>query len=186
MVPKFKQSGTVKLDATLLTKWKRAIVGRAGSRSPLPTNTFLFHHAILTKILLSKWKAFNKQPQASKAPICFCIAPFTRTLLELNLKTPLEKWMKPPSPRNLLTASNLPASILLNPIKNVPPSATSKVKEKIPSIYHTLFIHSLNLSNFPDLKGIDFSKKSKKNEGKNETKRDNTLKGTGTQLMRDE
>ena len=38
MVPKFKQSGMIKLDATLLTKWKRAIVGRAGSRGKLGDN----------------------------------------------------------------------------------------------------------------------------------------------------
>lgn len=38
MVPKFNQSGMIKLDATLLTKWKRAIAGRAGSRGKLGNN----------------------------------------------------------------------------------------------------------------------------------------------------
>ena len=94
-------------------------------------------------------KLFSTVLPNSNAPICRCIASFTHTLLELNLKTPSDKWMQPPSPSDLLTASNLPASILLHPIDNILPSATSKVTEKIPSIYHTLFIHDLNLSKFP-------------------------------------
>ncbi|KNZ45151.1 uncharacterized protein VP01_8438g1, partial [Puccinia sorghi] len=94
-------------------------------------------------------KLFSTILPNSNAPICHCIASFTRTLLELNLTTPSEKWMQPPSPSNLLTSSNLPDSILLHPIENIPPLATSKVTEKIPPIYHTLFIHNLNFSNFP-------------------------------------
>ncbi|KNZ57159.1 hypothetical protein VP01_2224g1 [Puccinia sorghi] len=82
----------------------------------------------------------------SNAPICCCIASFTHTLLELNLKTSSNKWMQPPSPGDLLTSSNLPAFNWLHPIDSSPPLAIGKVTENVPSICHALFIHNLNLS----------------------------------------
>jgi len=62
--------------------------------------------------------------------------------------------MEPPSASDLKTASNLPHSILLHPINDIPPSAMTKLTEKIPPIFRIIFLEDLKQSNFP---GITFA-----------------------------
>ena len=87
----------------------------------------------------------------SNTSLCRCIASFVRTLLQLNLKEPSNQWMESPSDSHLLTASDLPDSILVHPIDSIPSSALTKLTEKIPPLFRIIFLQDLKQSNFPGL-----------------------------------
>ncbi|OAV88946.1 hypothetical protein PTTG_06991 [Puccinia triticina 1-1 BBBD Race 1] len=85
----------------------------------------------------------------STSPLCRSIYSLTQTLLELNLKIPSNNWMQTPSQDHLNIADSLLDSILLHPIDPVPPTALTKVSERIPPICRILFLRDLERANFP-------------------------------------
>ncbi|KNZ64636.1 uncharacterized protein VP01_1008g4 [Puccinia sorghi] len=69
-------------------------------------------------------------------------------LHSLNLNVPSSRWMEPPSKSHLQTASDLPDSILLHPIDNIPPSVMTKLTKKNPPLFQIIFIQDLKQYNF--------------------------------------
>ncbi|EHS64397.1 uncharacterized protein PGTG_22194 [Puccinia graminis f. sp. tritici CRL 75-36-700-3] len=84
----------------------------------------------------------------STLPLCRSISSFTRTLLELNIKSS-EAWRVCPPEQDFQAASSLPHSILIRPISKIPESAVNLKSEKIPILFRVLYLEDLTASGFP-------------------------------------